>query len=294
VARGTQHRKRRPRPDARPASAVAAPRKSKKQKPPQWQEQLFFSRLRVHAKWMFVLLAVVFAVSFVFFGVGSGSTGISSALSNFFNFGGSSGPSVSNLEKKVAKNPKNAADWRALATAYETKHDTQGAITALQHYTQLKPKDQSGLQELATEYTSLADTYNTQAQSAEIAQETANLSPTFLPASNTSLGKAFTSTTGPLSDPISNANANTANQTTQTAVQQLTSIESQAEDTFKQLAALSPSDASVQIQLGQAAEAANDTASAIAAYKKFLKLAPTDPLAPQVKSVLKQLEPAKK
>ncbi|HEY2327616.1 MAG TPA: tetratricopeptide repeat protein [Gaiellaceae bacterium] len=201
---------------------------------------------------------------------------------------------MSNLEKKVAKNPKNAADWRALATAYETKHDTQGAITALQHYTQLKPKDQSGLQELATEYTSLADTYNTQAQSAEIAQETANLSPTFLPASNTSLGKAFTSTTGPLSDPISNANANTANQTTQTAVQQLTSIESQAEDTFKQLAALSPSDASVQIQLGQAAEAANDTASAIAAYKKFLKLAPTDPLAPQVKSVLKQLEPAKK
>jgi hypothetical protein len=33
---------------------------------------------------------------------------------------------------------------------------------------------------------------------------------------------------------------------------------------------------------------------AIAAYKKFLRLAPTDPLAPQVRQVLKQLIPAKK
>lgn len=242
---------------------------------------------------MFVVLAVVFALGFVVFGVGSGSTGISSALQNAFSFGGSSGPSISSLQSKVAKNPKDAAGWRNLATAYEQKHQTQNAIGALQHYTQLKPKDSSGLQELATEYTSLANTYNTQAQNAEIAAETANLSPIFLPPSKTTLGKAFTST-GPLRDPISNSNAGTANTAAQNLINQLTQVEAEAEATFKKLAALTPSDASIQIQLGQAAQAANDTTTAIAAYKKFLKLAPTDPLAPQVRSVLQQLAPAKK
>lgn len=244
---------------------------------------------------MFVILALVFAVSFVFLGVGSGSNGISDALRNAFNFGGgSSGPSISSLQKKVTNNPSDAASWRALATAYETKHDTQNAIDALVRYTQLKPKDASGLQELATEYSTLADTYNTQAQNAEIQSATANLGAAFLPSGSTAFGKAFTSTTGLLRDPISNTNANTASQATQNAINQLTAVESQAEDTFKKLAVLTPNDASVQIQLGQAAEAANDTATAIAAFKKFLKLAPSDPLVPQVKSVLKQLQPAKK
>ena len=36
------------------------------------------------------------------------------------------------------------------------------------------------------------------------------------------------------------------------------------------------------------------TAGAVAAYRAFLKLAPSDPLAPQVRAVLKQIAPAKK
>ena len=75
MARGTQHRKRRPPANARVAASTAA--KPKRPKRPAYEEQLFFGRLRGHAKWMFVLLAVVFALSFVFLGVGSGSTGIS-------------------------------------------------------------------------------------------------------------------------------------------------------------------------------------------------------------------------
>lgn len=200
MARGTQHRKRRPRPHARTAaSAIVAPAKPRKQKPPQWQDQLFFARLRAHAKWMFVLLAIVFALGFVVFGVGSGSNGVSSALQNAFNFGGggTTGPSISSLQKKVDAHPKDAASWRALATAYETKHETQLAITALERYTTLKPKDTSSLQELASQYTSLADTYNTQAQNAEIAAQTANLAPSFLPSSTSTIGKAF-ATGGPL------------------------------------------------------------------------------------------------
>jgi predicted TPR repeat methyltransferase len=53
---------------------------------------------------------------------------------------------------------------------------------------------------------------------------------------------------------------------------------------------LNPSDATTQIQLGQAAQAAGDSATAIAAYTAFLKLAPTDPLAAQVKQALASLK----
>src|ERR1044072_4047316 len=63
-----------------------------KKKAQSWEDQLFFARLRRHAKWMFVLLAIVFGVGFVAFGVGSGSTGISDILRGNF-FGG--GPSTS-------------------------------------------------------------------------------------------------------------------------------------------------------------------------------------------------------
>ena len=52
---------------------------------------MFFPRLRRQAKWVFVLLALVFAFGFVAFGVGSGSTGISDILrGNFFGGGGTS------------------------------------------------------------------------------------------------------------------------------------------------------------------------------------------------------------
>ena len=59
MARGTQHRKRRPAQNAR-AAAVAAPARKQKDKTPQWQDELFFSRLRNHAKWAYVFLAVAF------------------------------------------------------------------------------------------------------------------------------------------------------------------------------------------------------------------------------------------
>jgi tetratricopeptide (TPR) repeat protein len=293
VARGTQHRKRRPRPNARTATSVAAPVKPRRQKPPQWQEQLFFSRLRVHAKWVYVFLAVAFALTFALLGVGSGSTGISGALQNFFSSNGGSGPSISGLESKTQKQPSNAAAWRALATAYEQKHRTSDAVNALQQYTALRPKDQSALQELAAQYTAQATTYSQQAQQAQAAAQVANPTATFAPSSTSPLGKVFTSTTG-LSSPIGSAAASEANTLASAAIQEFNTSIKSAETTYQKLAKLAPNDASTQIQLGQAAQSAGDTATAVAAYKKFLKLAPTDPLAPQVRSVLKQLAPAKK
>jgi tetratricopeptide (TPR) repeat protein len=291
VARGTQHRKRRPAQNARnQAVAAAAAERPRKQKPPQWQEELFFARLRVHAKWAFVLLAAVFALGFVFFGVGSGSTGISDALQNAFHFGGSGGTSISKLQSKVTKHPKDATAWRDLATALEQKQRTQEAITALERYSSLRPKDQGALAELAAQYGTLADTY---ANDYNVAQQQAASQATpgaaFAPASTTPFGKAFADT-GALKDPISAAVDTLAATKEQTALTNYRSAQSNAEAAYQKLADLNPNDPTALVQLGQAAQAAQDNATAIKAFEKFLKLAPTDPVAPQVKAALKNLK----
>jgi cytochrome c-type biogenesis protein CcmH/NrfG len=287
VARGTQHRKRRPAQNAR-AAAVAT--SSKKQRPPQWQEQLFFQRLRTHAKWAYVALAVAFAATFALLGVGSGSTGLGDALQNAFNFG-SGGTSISKLEKKVEKHPKDANAWHDLATAYEQKQRTQDAVTALERYTALRPKDASGLDELASQYTTLAQNYASDYQTAQADAQAAQPSTAFAPSSSTTFGKIFADPAG-LQDPIGSVIASQAQQRAQTAYSSYQTAQANAESTFKKLVKLTPNDVTVYYQLGQAAMAAANYKDAVSAFSKFLKLSPNDVEAPQVKQLLKQARAA--
>ena len=228
-------------------------------------------------------------LGFVLLGVGSGSTGIGNALQNAFNFGGNGGTSISSLEHKVAKNPNNAADWRALATAYEQKQRTADAVTALEHLTKLHPKDQNALSELASQYSALATTYNNEYSAAQLAAAVAAPQNEFLPPTTTPLGRAYQNTSA-LGDPIAAAVTAGAQTRISTAASKLQSAASKAQAAYKKLATLSPTDATLQIQLGQAAQNAGDTATALAAYRRFLKLAPNDPLAPQVKRVVTALK----
>jgi tetratricopeptide (TPR) repeat protein len=287
VARGTQHRKRRPAQNARASTVAATPHK---QKPPQWQEELFFQRLRVHAKWAFAVLAVVFALGFVFLGVGSGSTGISDVLQNFFHFGSSGSSSISSLQKKTAKTPNNPTAWRNLATALEQKQRTQEAVSALERYTTLRPKDQGALAELASQYGTLATNYSNDYSAAQqqMAEQESPASA-FGPPSTTPFGRAFASSSA-LRDPISAAVATLAAARQQAAYSNYQGAQRSAESAYQRLVILNPKDATSQIQLGQAAQAAQDTPTAIKALTAFLKLAPTDPLAPQVRQALKALK----
>jgi tetratricopeptide (TPR) repeat protein len=287
VARGTQHRKRRPAQDAR-STAVAAQQR-RKQKPPEWQEQLFFQRLRTHAKWAYVGLIVAFIFGFVLLGVGSGSSGLTDAFQSAFNFGSSGGTSIGKLEDKVAKNPKDANTWRDLATAYEQKQRTQDAVTALEHYTALRPKDDGGLSELASQYTALARNSATDYQNAQTDAALASPTTTFAPASSTVFGKIFGDPKG-LQDPIGQLLQTQASTRASTAYSDYQTAQRNAESTFKKLAALTPNDVTVQYQLGQAAQASGDLKVAIAAYKRFLKLAPTDVDAPSVRQLLKTVQ----
>jgi cytochrome c-type biogenesis protein CcmH/NrfG len=297
VARGTQHRKRRTGPNARKPATAPAVAASRKQRPPEWQEQLFFQRLRVHAKWAFVLLAVVFGLGFVFLGIGSGSNGITDALQNAFNFGkASGGASISSLEKKTQKNPLDAKAWRDLATAYETKQRTNDAIIALAQYTGLRPKDSDALAELASEYNQQANQYAQDYQNTT--QSATLLTPVFAafpPKSTSPFGKALNDPNA-LQDPISASLRAQAQAAQQTALSNYQTAQSNAEDTYKKLAKLTPKDPNAQYQLAQAADSAGDTKTAIAAYKAVLKLVPTktDPQHTDAAQRLKALTPATK
>src|SRR2546423_13452764 len=69
-------------------------------RPPTIEQTMFFPRLRRQAKWVFLLLAVIFAGGFVFFGVGSGSTGLGDLLRGKFNIFGSNSGSPHNTPGK--------------------------------------------------------------------------------------------------------------------------------------------------------------------------------------------------
>ncbi len=251
-----------------------------------FEDTLFFSKLRKRTKWVFILLALTFGVTFVVFGVGSSVGG--AGLSDIFNGirgGGSGQPSVSKAEKATQKNPKDAAAWKTLATAYDSNGDIVSAISAWTTYTTLRPKDTDGLQALATDY---EQQFSTQTQEAAAAQADAqNTQATqFGPPPTSPLGRALNS----VSDPITQAASLGANQRFNTALQTRQATAQQLEGVYKKLAALhKPAEPSDQLLLAQAAQNAGDTAAAIAAYKAFVKVAPDDPNAAYARQQIKAL-----
>jgi tetratricopeptide (TPR) repeat protein len=241
---------------------------------------MFFPRIRRHAKWVFVLLALVFGVGFVGFGVGAGGVGFGDILKG--TGGGSGVPSISSAEKRVEKNPADAQAYRDLATAYQAKGDVDNAINALQQFTNLRPKNVESLRELAGLYLRKASDAQQNAQIAQLRSD--YLAPGGAVLASLTLGKSSLDV-----DPVNQAVSSEVSQATNQALSEAQSAAQSAVGAYKRIAAAQPHDPSVQIELAQTAQSTNDTATAIAAYKKFLKLAPNDPSAPDVKRLLKQL-----
>jgi predicted TPR repeat methyltransferase len=61
-------------------------------------------------------------------------------------------------------------------------------------------------------------------------------------------------------------------------------------EAYRRITEAQPKDPSVQLELAQPAQSAGDLATTVAAYKAFLRLAPNDPTAPEVRRILKQLK----
>jgi hypothetical protein len=248
-----------------------------------FEDTLFFNRIRKQAKWVFVLLTLAFAGGFVLFGVGSSNLG---GLSDIFSGigGGSSGPSVSKPLKATQKNPKDAAAWRDLADAYDVRGDYQSAIAAWTTYTTLRPKNVDGLTHLATDY---EQQFQSQTQAAQAAQIDAQSAQTtnFGPPPNSPLGKAYAG----IADPIGQAISNAANQRFNQALNDRQQTATQLIGVYRQLAGLEPAEATWQFQLAQAAQNAGDLATAVAAYRKYVKLVPDDANAAYARQQIKTL-----
>ena len=247
---------------------------------PSIEDTMFFPRLRRHAKWMFVFLALVFGLGFVVFGVGAGGTGIGDIFRD--QGGTSSGQSVSDARKDAAEHPNNAQAWRDLSTALQTEGDTAGAIDALNRAITLKPKSPDAYRELAGLHLTRASEYQQQLQQAQIAA--AFRAPgTAFPSLTTKSGKpTFT-------NPLESAVISGLTNDTSTLYQQAASEAAGTVDAYQKLARLQPNDPNVQLELAQAAQQTGDATTAIAAYERFLKLAPDDPNASVVQAQLKQL-----
>ena len=239
---------------------------------------MFFPRLRRHAKWMFLFLALAFALGFVGFGVGAGGIGIGDAFRDAA--GGSGVPSISDSEQKVLDNPKDAQAFKDLATAHQAEGNIDEAIEAMQSYVVLRPKDTDGFRELAALYLQQASDAQ---QRAQIYQARSD----FL-APGTIRDTIFQLKGAPLTpDPITNAVSTAYESEISAAASQIQVATAQAVEQYKKIAALEPDDHTVQLELAQAAQSANDVATVIAAYEAFLKLAPDDPTAPEVRKLLK-------
>jgi tetratricopeptide (TPR) repeat protein len=251
---------------------------------PSIESTMFFPRLRRQAKWVFVLLAFVFAAGFVFFGVGSGS-GIGDLLRGNFNVFGNNGTTVSSGVKsalaEAKAHPKDPNAWNQLANAYQTDGKLTEANAALEHVLKLQPNNIDALQRVAGFYETRATDKDAEARDLQ-AQAPLNLGGVVGVSSASQIGQILGQDN--VSQQIAQK-ANAAFAESGAALQKDTQL-------YKRIAKLQPDDVNTQYHYAQLADLTGDTKSAIAAYKKVVKLAPTDPSAQQAKQRIALLRAA--
>jgi tetratricopeptide (TPR) repeat protein len=272
MARAQAQRRRRRAPSHAQKSARSA------------EDLMFFPRLRRRAKWVFLLLAIAFGIGFVAFGVGTGvgGTSIGDVLRDIIGQQSAAG-SLDDARKEAEENPKDADAQLAYANALQARGRTQEAITALERYTSLQPKDTDALRQLANLWGSVA------AKAREEQQEATN---------QATLASVGSSIAAPDSEflrevdqnRIAQALASQANARASAAQQRTQAAAARQQKVYESLTLLVPDDPSIFISLGFAAQEANDLESAIAAYERFLELAPSDPSADEVKQRIEFLK----
>jgi tetratricopeptide (TPR) repeat protein len=239
---------------------------------------MFFPRLRRQAKWMFLFLALVFAVGFVGFGVGAGGIG----LGNVLEGGADSGvPSVGEAEERVSENPRDPQAFRDLATAHEAEGNTDEAIEALEQLVALRPKNASALLDLGRLYLQKVEEAQIRAQAADI--RATYIVPGASIAHTTLGGKPLEA------DRISSVVSSQLNESVSAALSEAQQAAAQAVGSYKRRADSAPKNALFQLELAQIAESVGDAPTAIAAYEKFIKLDKQNPQIPEVRRKLKEL-----
>jgi tetratricopeptide (TPR) repeat protein len=257
--------------------------------------------IRERKGWVGVVFCVmigIFAASFVIGGVGSGNN---ASLSDIFNNNGGSASSttptassVGSLEKKVKAQPNNAVLWTDLANAYASASQPGDEARAWAKVDALKPNNMTTLQRLALAQAQVATNNSSQAQ--QLQQSGLSQAP-----GNDSTFAG--GTLGTLSeDPVTQAQAAADSDQQTKYLTQATTYSKKAGTWWKRstatygkivaLPTFAKNDlaATIWLNYGSAAQSASDNKTAIKAYDAFLKLAPDDTNAPQVKSIVKSLK----
>ena len=217
------------------------------------------------------------------FGVGSEVPGgIADVLGR--SPGGTGVPSVGEAREDVAERPNDPEALRALATALQAEGETEEAIQTLERLRAIAPRDEAALRELCTRYVAQAATLRERAQRAQAEARLLAPEQGFLPPPTSELGQALGER------PITDAVTGQAQERFDRLVTELQESYGKAKDVYVAVAELRPEDPTVQLQLADAALNSGDSAAAIAAYRRFLELAPNDPNAQLVRDEIERLE----
>jgi tetratricopeptide (TPR) repeat protein len=239
---------------------------------------MFFPKLRRQAKWVFVLLALSFAVGFVVFGVGSGGgLGLGDILQG--SGGGSSGPSVKDARNKIDKGDLTA--YKELADAYRSDGKTDEAILAGEQYLKARPKDYEYMRTVASDYEAKASRQRDEATAIQDQLTSSTGGSTFAPPGNSPLGRALG--TGKIDQELTTA----ANQKLTQLYSGLQTAYGRATQLYQQVTAAHPNDVLLQLLLANAAYQSSNNPVALQAYRRVMKLAPGSSEAQQARQQIK-------
>lgn len=253
-------------------------------------------RLRSKGKWIFLFLAIVFAVSFVLAGVGTGGPSFLDLLSQNQSAEPvettSTDSAVADALAAVKKDPKDAPAQVALAQAYVNAGQLEQASEPAATAAELAPEDVAVQTAIADVRLAQAAALLQKAQDAYAGAQGAGLIggrpavPATVIPGQTQGATAFQTAQEAIAS-AQFSEASTAAQPFQIEAQEAyqAAVVAQAAVTR-----LQPDDPAAWFRLGQIAAAANDPQQAVTAYQRFIKLAPEDPLTTQVKEEIDRLE----
>lgn len=255
-------------------------------------------RLRTKGKWIFAFLAGVFALTFVVAGVGTGGPSFLDLLQQERAAETPQTEPADDAVKTALAGTKETPDdpqaWLALATAYVNAGQFDKAGEPATKAAELAGDDAAEQSAVADLYLALAAALLQKAQEAYTGAEGAGLvngrpavPQTVIP------GQSQGAT------PFQTAQEAIASAGFAKASEAASPFQTQASEAYQEAIAAqekvtkaTPDDPAAWFRLGQIAGAANDGELAISSYRKFVELAPDDPLVKQVEEEIDRLEKA--
>lgn len=244
-------------------------------------QDLFFQRLRRKQKWVFFGLALVFAISFILLGVGSGNgSGLQQMINGLGIFGNGNDP-IAAAQKDVKAG--KAIGYKELADAYTSQNNPTLAISSLETYLRLKKKDSAGWAQLAQLEKSQAEKAAGDYQQVQQAMSLEAPGSIFQPS-------------GPLASKLgTNPVDEYYRQQLQGQLSELyktvTTAYGRSLDGYKQAAKFAdPQNALLYYEVYLAAQKTGSTKDELFGLKKYVELNPTTPNLKQIEAICKSLK----